>query len=70
MPWADNWDERVAGTACTRCDEGRPAELKAGTRIYASEVADAYLMRRARVPNALGRIDPLPGVQRPCEQRR
>lgn len=40
---------RDRGTVCNRCDEGRPAELKAGTRIYASEVADAYLMRRALV---------------------
>ncbi|MFD2081796.1 Diadenosine tetraphosphate (Ap4A) hydrolase [Actinopolymorpha cephalotaxi] len=49
MPWASNWDERVAGTACELCDEGRPEETKTGTRILASAVADTYLMRRALV---------------------
>ncbi|WP_084678262.1 HIT family protein [Actinopolymorpha alba] len=49
MPWAEDWDERVAGTSCKLCDEGRPTETKLGTRILSSEVADAYLMRRALV---------------------
>ncbi|GAA2760401.1 HIT family protein [Actinopolymorpha rutila] len=49
MPWASNWNERVAGVACELCDEGRPVETRSGTRVLASAVADTYLMRRALV---------------------
>jgi diadenosine tetraphosphate (Ap4A) HIT family hydrolase len=49
MGWPEDWHARVAGTACSFCAEGRPQESKVGLRIYAGDVSDAYLARRAMV---------------------
>ena len=49
MPWPENWDEQVAGTVCKLCEDGRPAETSTAIRVYRSEIADAYLQRRALV---------------------
>lgn len=49
MSWPENWPDRIAGTACPFCEEGRPAESRVGLRIHAGTVADAYLARRALV---------------------
>ncbi len=35
----------MRGVACGMCREGRPEELKGGSRIFAGEVSDAYLRR-------------------------
>jgi len=44
-----DWDDRIAGTACRMCSEGRPAESSTGLRILAGDHADAYLARKALV---------------------
>lgn len=49
MRWPADWDARVAGTVCRHCAEGRPEESRTGLRVYAGEVSDAYLARRAVV---------------------
>jgi len=49
MGWPKDWDARLAGVACRLCAEGRPDESRTGLRIYASDVTDVYLARRALV---------------------
>jgi diadenosine tetraphosphate (Ap4A) HIT family hydrolase len=49
MGWPEDWQARVAGTACSFCAEGRPQESAVGLRIHAGDVSDAYLSRRAMV---------------------
>lgn len=50
MPWAEDWDARMAGTVCRFCREGRPDETSDGVRIYRGQVSDAYLPRRVVMP--------------------
>jgi len=47
MGWPADWSERIAGTVCRRCTEGRPDESQTGLRILAGRHTDAYLARRA-----------------------
>jgi diadenosine tetraphosphate (Ap4A) HIT family hydrolase len=47
--WPEDWQERVDGTGCRFCAEGRPQESALGLLIQAGEVSDAYLARRAMV---------------------
>lgn len=35
----------MRGTECGMCREGRPEEVPGGSRIFAGEVSDAYLVR-------------------------
>jgi diadenosine tetraphosphate (Ap4A) HIT family hydrolase len=49
MTWPENWHDRITGTACRFCNEGRPPASHVGLRIYAGEVSDAYLARRGLV---------------------
>ena len=49
MGWPEDWQARVAATACRFCAEGRPQDSTVGSRIHAGEVIDAYLARRAMV---------------------
>ena len=34
MGWPEDWQARVAGTACGFCAEGRPQESEVGLRIH------------------------------------
>lgn len=43
--WPADWDDRMGGVGCGMCREGRPEETASGSRIFAGEVSDAYLMR-------------------------
>lgn len=45
--WPSNWQAQRAGEGCPFCAEGRPDENPYGIRIYAGQVLDAYLQRRA-----------------------
>jgi diadenosine tetraphosphate (Ap4A) HIT family hydrolase len=49
VTWPEDWRDRVAGTVCRFCDEGRPDENRIGLRLQAGAVSDAYLARRALV---------------------
>jgi diadenosine tetraphosphate (Ap4A) HIT family hydrolase len=44
--WAADYRERLSGTACSLCAEGRPHETPSRLRFYASDSCDAYLQKR------------------------
>lgn len=50
MTWPEDWRERLSGERCHLCEEGRPEETDYGVCIARSDVADAYLARRAAQP--------------------
>ena len=43
--WPEDWDDRRRGVGCALCAEGRPDENEWGVRVFAGDVADAYLQR-------------------------
>jgi diadenosine tetraphosphate (Ap4A) HIT family hydrolase len=45
VPWPDDFEERKRGKDCPFCAAGRVEEDRFGARVYAGEVADAYLHR-------------------------
>ena len=45
MAWPDDWLDRVAGTDCSLCAEGRPDDPPRGPRIHMGARCDAYLAR-------------------------
>lgn len=45
MEWPPSFYELREGKGCPICAEGRPAENRAGARIFAGAVSDAYLRR-------------------------
>ena len=45
MEWPDEFYELKRGEGCPMCAQGRPEETEYGVRIFAGEVADAYLQR-------------------------
>jgi diadenosine tetraphosphate (Ap4A) HIT family hydrolase len=45
VDWPPSFYEWKRGEGCPICAEGRPEENRAGTRIFAGEVSDAYLRR-------------------------
>ena len=45
MEWPETFYELRRGEGCPMCGEGRPEETKYGARIFAGEVADAYLQK-------------------------
>lgn len=47
--WPSQWLEQRAGRGCPFCEEGRIEANQYGIRIFAGEVSDAYLQRRAPV---------------------
>lgn len=44
--WASDYPERLAGTACKLCNEGRLQETPSRLRFYTSHFYDAYLQKR------------------------
>lgn len=47
MKWPSEFYALRRGEGCPMCAEGRPDETGSGLRIFAGEVADAYLQRAA-----------------------
>lgn len=45
VEWPQHFYELKRGVGCPMCSEGRPDELRGGTRIFAGSVSDAYLQR-------------------------
>jgi diadenosine tetraphosphate (Ap4A) HIT family hydrolase len=45
VEWPASFYALRRGDGCPMCAEGRPDELRYGSRIFAGEVADAYLQR-------------------------
>lgn len=43
--WRPDYANRLDGSACPLCDEGRPEETSGRLRFYSSKVCDAYLNR-------------------------
>src|SRR5262245_9318426 len=50
MPWPDDWDARMDGSACPMCDEGRPDETAHGVRVFEGRDLDAYVAKRGAQP--------------------
>jgi hypothetical protein len=48
MEWSESFYAWRRGEGCPICGEGRPDENDFGIRIFASDVADAYLQRDGR----------------------
>lgn len=47
MEWPERFYEQQSGIGCPLCQPDRPDETTHGVRVFAGEVADAYLRRSA-----------------------
>jgi diadenosine tetraphosphate (Ap4A) HIT family hydrolase len=48
--WPPDWELRRSGAGCPKCREGRPDDDGWGVRFGATDLADAYLIRRPPQP--------------------